>query len=183
MIAKCCLVQINTFWEFISNSTHTFRELLPNKSKHVFRVHNQTLLALRDLLPNNTTPFSRYQAILTFSESYWQTILRTFPELTSNNPDIFRELLANNTTHFSRVYIKQYWHFKRDSSKLNYSKKFFQSSYHTILTLSESYYKTIFIYLELISNSIHTFTELLPNSSKHFFESFNGHLSRQKISN
>ena len=36
-------------------------------------------------------------------------------------------------------------------------------------------------YLELISNSIHTFTELLPNTSKHFFESFSGHLNRKKI--
>ena len=63
---------------------------------------------LRKLLPNNTTHLSRHQAILTFSESYWQTILHTFPELTSNNTDIFRELQANNTTYFSRVYIKQY---------------------------------------------------------------------------
>ena len=36
-------------------------------------------------------------------------------------------------------------------------------------------------YLGLISNSIHNFTELLPNGSKNFFESFNGHLNRQKI--
>ena len=57
----------------------------------------------------------------------------------------------------------------------------FKSTYYTLLTLSESYYQTIFTYLELISNSIHTFTELLPNSSEHFFESFNGHLNRQKI--
>ena len=28
-----------TFSEFISNSTDTFRELLPNRSKHIFRVH------------------------------------------------------------------------------------------------------------------------------------------------
>ena len=120
-----------------------------------------------ELLPNNTINFSRNQAILTYSESYWQTILHTFPELTSNNTDIFRKLLENNTTHFSRVYIKQHWYFQRVPSKLNYIKKFFQSSYHTILTLLESYYQTISTYLELISN---TLTELLTNSGKHFFE-------------
>ena len=135
---------------------------------------------LRGLLPNNTTHFSRHQAILTFSESYCRTILHTSPELTSSIMT-FSELLGNNTTHFSRAYIKQYWHFQRVSFKLNYSKKFFQSSYHTILTLSESYYQTILTYLELISNSIHICTELLPNSSKHFFESFNGHSNTQKI--
>ena len=79
--------RVNTFSEFISNITGT----------------------LRELLANNTTHFSRHQAILTFSESYCQTILHTFPELTSNNTDIFRV-----------------------PSKLNYSKKFFQSTYHTI---------------------------------------------------
>ena len=41
--------------------------------------------------------------------------------------------------------------------------------------------QTILTYLELISNSACTFTTLLPNSSKHFFESFNGHLHKQKI--
>ena len=50
------------------------------------------------------------------------------------------------------------------------------------MTLSESYCQTILTYSELISNSIHTFTELLPNNSKHFFESLNGHLNRQKNS-
>ena len=43
------------------------------------------------------------------------------------------------------------------------------------------YYQTILTYLELISNSTHTLTKLIPNNSKHFFESFNGHLNRQKI--
>ena len=50
-----------------------------------------------------------------------------------------------------------------------------------MLTLSESYYQTILTYFELISNNIQTFTEFLPNSSKHFFESFSGHLNREKI--
>ena len=61
--------RVNTFLEFISNITDIFRELLPN----------------------NTTHFSRHQWILAF----------------------FRELLANNTTKFSkfRINIKQCWHF------------------------------------------------------------------------
>ena len=117
---------LHTFIEFISNNTRTFRELLPS----------------------NTTHFSRHQTIMTFSKSYWQTILQTFPdfillanntdtfrellannffpEFISNNINIFRELLGNNTTHFSRVYIKQYCHFQRVPSNLNYSKNFFR---------------------------------------------------------
>ena len=107
-------------------------------------------------MPNNTTHFSRaYIKQYQHFPSYWQTILYTFPK---------------NTDNFQRAY-----------SKLNYSKNFLQSSYHTILTLSEIYYQAILTYLGLISNNIHTFTEVLPNSSKHFFETFNGHLNRQKI--
>ena len=49
------------------------------------------------------------------------------------------------------------------------------------MTLSDGYYQIILTYFELVSNSIHLFTELLPNNSKHFFETFNGHLNRQKI--
>ena len=82
--------RVNTFLNLISNITDTFSELLPN----------------------NTTHFSRHQSILTFSESYWQKMQQTFPDfiLLSNNTDIFRELLANNTTNFSRLHIiiKQY---------------------------------------------------------------------------
>ena len=47
--------------------------------------------------------------------------------------------------------------------------------------LSDSYYQTILTCLTPVSNSIHTFIELIPNSSKHLFESFNGHLNKQKI--
>ena len=156
---------------------------------------------LRELLPNNTTHFSRYQAVLTFLESTVKqytlfpslhpaiptpSVLLAndtthfFSELTSNNTDIFRELLANNTTHFCRVYTKQYRHFQIVCSTLNYSKKFFQSWYHTILTLSKSYCQTMLTYFELIANSIHTFTELLPNSST-VKPVYNDHL-RDKVS-
>ena len=33
----------------------------------------------KELLANKTTHFSKHQTILTFSESYWLTILCTFP--------------------------------------------------------------------------------------------------------
>ena len=83
----------------MSNNTHTFRELLPNKSKHIFRVHIKhywhfeeitpkqyhTLFQklsntdiFKELLPNNTTHFSKHQAIRTFSESYWEIIPHNF---------------------------------------------------------------------------------------------------------
>ena len=103
------LTSSNTFSEFTSNNTHTCRELLSNKEKHIFPEFISNITGtLRELFPNNTKHFSRHQAILKFSESYVQTILHTFSELTLNNTDISRELLANNTTHFSRVYTKQY---------------------------------------------------------------------------
>ena len=102
------LTSSNTFSEFTSNITHTCRELLSKNNKHIFPEFISNITGLRELFPNNTKHFSRHQAILKFSESYCQTILHTFSELTSNNTDISRELLANNTTHFSRVYTKQY---------------------------------------------------------------------------
>ena len=62
---------MNKFLEFISNVTGTVMELLTN----------------------DTTHFSRHQAILKFSESYWQIILHTFQEFISSNTDIFKEFL------------------------------------------------------------------------------------------
>ena len=49
--------------------------------------------------------------------------MHTFPELRSNNTDIFRELLANKTTNFFWFYIiiKQYWHFQRGTNKHSFS--------------------------------------------------------------
>ena len=67
---------LHIFSEFIPNNIHTFTELLPNNTTHIFR--HQTV---------------------TFSESYWQTILQTFP-------DFILLSMANTTTHFSGVYIK-----------------------------------------------------------------------------
>ena len=109
--------KLKTFPEFISNNIHTFRELLPNKSKQIFRVH-----------------IKHYQHFDGVTPKQYYILFQT-----PGNTDIFRELLGNNTTHFSRVYIKQYKHFQKVPSTLNYSKNFFQSSDHTILTLSESY--------------------------------------------
>ena len=48
---------LHTFLEFMSNNTHTYRELIPN---------NTTLFHTS----NNTE----------FSEGYWQTIQQTFPD-------------------------------------------------------------------------------------------------------
>ena len=116
----------------------------------------QAILTFSELLGNNTTHLQGlHQIILTFSESYWQSILHTFPRFIASN--------------------------QRVSSKFNDSKEAFQSSYHTILKLPESYYQAMLFCLELISKSIHIFTELLPNNNKHFFESFNRQSNRQKI--
>ena len=109
---------------------HSHKGGWPNNSKHIFRVHIKHYWHFQGVtFKNNTTHSSRHQSILTFSESYWLTILQTFSDFISlpKNTDIFRELLANNTKQFSRVYIKQYWHFQRVPFKLNQIKNFFQS--------------------------------------------------------
>ena len=70
----------------------------------------------------------------------------TFPELTSNNTDIFKELLVNNTTNF-------------------------QISYHdqTLLTFSKSYWQTIsHTFPEDKSNNNDIFRELLANNTTLF---------------
>ena len=62
--------RVNKFSEFISNITGT----------------------LIELLPNNTTHFSRRQATLTFSESYWQILLYTFPEFLERRANYDNEI-------------------------------------------------------------------------------------------
>ena len=121
------------FSEFISNNTNTFRELLPNKSKNIFRVHIKYYWHFQGVISKQYYTLFQTSSntdIFRVTGKQYYTLFQT-----SSNTDIFRELLANNTTHFSRVYIKQYWHFQRIPSKLNYSKNFFLSSYHTILML------------------------------------------------
>ena len=107
---------IHTFSEFISNNTHTFSELLPNKSKHIFRVH-----------------IKHYWHFEGVTRKQYYTLFQT-----SSNTDIFRELLSNNTTHFSRAYIKHNDIF-RVIGKQYYT--LFQSLHQTILTFSESFFQ------------------------------------------
>ena len=83
------------------------------------------------------------------------------------------------TTHFSRVYIKQYWHFQRVPSKLNHRKNLFQSRYHTIMTLSEC---LIDLFKTHIKQHSHFHRVITKQNIKHFFESLNVHLNRQKKS-
>ena len=103
--------RLNTFPEFISSNTHTFRELLLNKSKHIFRIVIKHYRHFQPVTPKQYYTFfqSLHQPILLFSEeSYLQTILHTFPDFLSNNTDIFRELMVNSIAYISRAYIKQY---------------------------------------------------------------------------
>ena len=103
--------KLNTFSEFISNNTHTFKELLPNKSKHISRVHIKHYWHFAGVTPkeyytlfqtsSNTDMFREWQTIQhTFSEFIssntdifreWQTIQHTLSEFISSNTDIFRE--------------------------------------------------------------------------------------------
>ena len=95
---------------------------------------------------------------MTFSECYWQTIKQSFPELISNNTNIFRELLVNNATKFSTFHIimKQYWHFLGVTGKQHYISSNTDTfrellannidlfrAHEKEFTLSQSYYQTI----------------------------------------
>ena len=110
---------------------------------------------MRELLLNNTTHFSRHQALLTFSE-----------------------LLANNTTHFYRAYIKQYCYFQRVTSKKYYT--LFQSLYQAILTFSEISFRIKLAYLELIQ-TVFTLSQSYYQTVVNPFLSFNGQSNRWKI--
>ena len=54
-----------------------FQTITANNSKHVSDFVSNNTDTLMELLPNNTTHFSRHQTMLTFSESYWETILQS----------------------------------------------------------------------------------------------------------
>ena len=103
-----------------------------------------------------------YQTILTFSKSFWLTILHTFWEFISNNTDIFRELLANNTAHLSKASIKQYRHFPRVTGNHYYKTLKISNQYQTILTFSESYWQAILhTFQEVIASNICIFREFI----------------------
>ena len=65
---------VKNIWRFgqkNKKNIHIFRQLLPtiaNTFSHFMSNNTDTFI---ELLPNNTTHFSRYQTILTHSESYW----------------------------------------------------------------------------------------------------------------
>ena len=107
---------LHIFSEFIWNNTHTFKELLPNKRNTFSEFMSNITDTLTELLPNITTHCFRHQPILKFSESYWQTILHTFPD------------------------IKQYWHFQRVTGRQYCTH--FKRLHQTIVKFSESCWQT-----------------------------------------
>ena len=146
---------LNPFPEFMSNNTHTFREFLLNRSKHIFRIYIKHCWHFQGVTPKHYHTFFQ----------------------TPNSTDISRELLPNNIIHFSRVYIKQYWHFQNvtgkqywahfKSSDLQYGhfQRVTGKQYYKRFQISHHYRKIqLLTYSELMSNSIYTFTELLPNN-------------------
>ena len=59
------------FSEFISNNTLSesyYQTKVDTFSEHISNITD----TFRELLPNNSTHFSRHQTIATFSEGYWQ---------------------------------------------------------------------------------------------------------------
>ena len=158
----------------LSNNTYTFRELLPNRSKH-FQSSYQTLLTLSGSYSQTLLHFfpdikqywhfqrvtgkqyytlsqSLHQTVLIFSKGYLKIILHTFPEFVSNNNNIFKKLVARNTAHISRASIKQHWHFQRVTGKQYYKRFHISYNYQVILKIL-SYYQTILTYSEFTSNT------------------------------
>ena len=86
---------------FIPKNTHTFKELLPNKSKQIFRVHikHYWYLLERVTFKQYDTLFqSLHKAILIFSElpvtgKQYYTLFQSLYIL--SNTDIFRDFLPN----------------------------------------------------------------------------------------
>ena len=126
---------LNPFLEFMSNNTHTFREFLLNRSKHIFRIYIKHCWHFQGVTPKHYHTFFQ----------------------TPNSTDISRELLPNNIIHFSRVYIKQYWHFQRVTDKQYYI--LFQSSYQPILIFSKRYWQAILSTFQELWSTILTFSE------------------------
>ena len=94
MVTKCKLVQIKHILEFMSSNTHLFTELLPNKIKHIFRVHIKHYWHFEGVTRKQCwTLFQVSSNTDIFRELLSNNILHTFAELTSINTDIFRELL------------------------------------------------------------------------------------------
>ena len=58
------------FGQKIKKCSH-FQTITTNSTKHVLDFISNNTDTLMELLPNNTTHFSRHQTKLIFSESYW----------------------------------------------------------------------------------------------------------------
>ena len=80
----------------MENNTHTFWELLPNKSKHIFIDHIKHYWHFEGVPPKQ---------YYTLFQSLHQVIL-TFSELQPNNIDLFRAHIKQYS-HFNRVITKQ----------------------------------------------------------------------------
>ena len=86
---------LHTFSDFISMITHTFRELLPNKSKHIFRVYIKHYWLFQGVTPKQYyTHFQTSNINDIFKELLADNTI-TFPEFILSNTDIFREFLPN----------------------------------------------------------------------------------------
>ena len=125
-----------------SNNTDIFRMLLANNIPHFSSVHIKQYWYFQRVTGKQCTRFQKLdQTTLTFSESYWQTKLQTFPDFISlsNNTDIFR-VTGKQYYKLFRVEVTQHWHFQKVTIKLYW---LIQSSYPTVFTISQSCYQTM----------------------------------------
>ena len=131
----------------MSNNTHTFRELLPNKKKQIFRVDIKHYWHFEGVTPKQ-----------------FYTLLPT-----SSNTDIFRELLSKNTTLFQSLHQT----ILNTELLANNTKNTFPELTSEILTFSESYWQTILhTFPEFIPSNTDVFREFLLNEAivKNFFK-------------
>ena len=109
-----------------------FQRVTGSQYYALFQTTNNTDI-FRELLTNNTTHFAKHQKILTFSESYWQTILNTFPNIKKywHLQGVTGKAILHTLPN-----IKQYWQFQRVTGKQYYI--LFQNLYQPMLTLPEN---------------------------------------------
>ena len=149
-----------------------FQRVTGKQNYTLFQTSNNIDI-FRELLANNTMHFSKQQTILTFSESYWQTILNTFPNIKKY---WHLQRVTGKAILHTLPNIKKYWHFQRATGKQNYT--LFQTSNNTdnfreLLANNTTYFSRICInqcwHFQRIPSKL--------NYSKNFFSEFISHNS------
>ena len=186
---------LHPFSEFISNNTHTFRELLPNRSKHIFRVHIKQYWHFQGVTPKQYYTLFQTSKSTDLSRELRQTILYTFPELTSNKTDFFKRVTDKQYytlfQSFYQVTGKQYCTHFIPSNNTNIFRELLAnntaniSRFHIIIKqywhfqrATTKQYWLIQSLFQVVFTVSQSYYQTIVNT---FLRCLNGHLNRQKI--